>query len=196
MMWINIETENLLKYVRRLEEMPVRNKASIARSLNEVGDGVVREMSQLIAKETGIGYERVRSMIESQRATPNNHTYNIKVSSSLAGEPADDIPRRREEFMPGSLVNVVTAGDDKVCQVCEDIAAGSPYTIEDARTRIPAHGGPIGTHNCRCTLMPYRSLRKMSVSEGSAAEKVDLRYTMKQLAERVKEDMILNMRAV
>lgn len=45
-------------------------------------------------------------------------------------------------------VYVVTAGDDKVCQVCEDIADGGPYTINMARSLIPAHP------RCRCAFVP------------------------------------------
>lgn len=45
-------------------------------------------------------------------------------------------------------VNVETAGDDKVCEICEDIEANNPYTIDEARSLIPAH------INCRCTFVP------------------------------------------
>lgn len=41
-------------------------------------------------------------------------------------------------------VNVETAGDSRVCPVCEEIAEGGPYDIDHARTLIPAH------INCRC----------------------------------------------
>ena len=41
-----------------------------------------------------------------------------------------------------------TAGDDKVCARCEDAAADSPYTIDEARGQIPLHP------NCRCAWIP------------------------------------------
>lgn len=43
---------------------------------------------------------------------------------------------------------VLTAGDDKVCEICEDLASRGPYSIDEARGMIPAHP------NCRCTLLP------------------------------------------
>jgi SPP1 gp7 family putative phage head morphogenesis protein len=43
---------------------------------------------------------------------------------------------------------VVTAGDDKVCPVCDALAKGGPYTLDEAEKLIPAHG------NCRCCSIP------------------------------------------
>lgn len=45
-------------------------------------------------------------------------------------------------------VNVETAGDDLVCQQCDDIAQGGPYTIDEAQSLIPAHPW------CRCAFVP------------------------------------------
>src|SRR4029077_10507433 len=37
------------------------------------------------------------------------------------------------------FVNVLTAGDDKVCQICLDLAATGPYSPEEAEGMLPAH---------------------------------------------------------
>jgi hypothetical protein len=50
-------------------------------------------------------------------------------------------------------VNVRTAGDDNVCPICEDIADNGPYTINKARSLIPAHP------RCRCTFVPVGDRR-------------------------------------
>lgn len=50
-----------------------------------------------------------------------------------------------ESVFGSSNVNVVTAGDDDVCPICEDIEGDNPYTIDEARSLIPAHP------DCRCT---------------------------------------------
>lgn len=52
------------------------------------------------------------------------------------------------EALFGGMVNVETAGDDLVCQECQDIEDGNPYTIDEARSLIPAHP------RCRCAFMP------------------------------------------
>jgi SPP1 gp7 family putative phage head morphogenesis protein len=44
-----------------------------------------------------------------------------------------------------------TADDDLVCDECFDMAADSPYTIDEARGLIPAHP------NCRCSWIPYQA---------------------------------------
>ena len=44
-------------------------------------------------------------------------------------------------------LDVLTAGDDRVCDVCDGISEGGPYTISKARSLIPAHP------NCRCVFV-------------------------------------------
>jgi hypothetical protein len=57
--------------------------------------------------------------------------------------------RQRESFIERfGIVEVLTAGDDLVCQECEDISDDGPYTINQARGLIPAHP------ECRCAFVP------------------------------------------
>ena len=46
------------------------------------------------------------------------------------------------------LVEVLTAGDEFVCQTCQDISDNGPYTLDEADGLIPAH--PL----CRCAFVP------------------------------------------
>lgn len=48
----------------------------------------------------------------------------------------------------GLEAEFTTSGDEAVCQKCEDLAKGGPYTIAQARGLIPAHPG------CRCAWFP------------------------------------------
>jgi hypothetical protein len=48
----------------------------------------------------------------------------------------------------------VTAGDGRVCEVCQRKAAGGPYPIRQVITMIPAHYG------CRCVALPIRREKK------------------------------------
>jgi hypothetical protein len=48
--------------------------------------------------------------------------------------------------------DVLTAGDDRVCDVCDGISANGPYTINQARGLIPAHP------NCRCVFVAAGSM--------------------------------------
>jgi len=63
------------------------------------------------------------------------------------------IRRAQEEVETAENVEIQTAGDDLVCPECEDIEAGGPYTINEARSLIPAHPW------CRCSFVPADDAR-------------------------------------
>jgi hypothetical protein len=69
-----------------------------------------------------------------------------------------------EEAEEEVLVNILTAGDDKVCEDCEDIAADGPYDIDKAKDLIPAHP------NCRCAFVPWSDKRFAPIVEQQEAE--------------------------
>lgn len=56
-------------------------------------------------------------------------------------------------FERSSWVNVQTAEDDRVCALCDSIAENGPYTINAARSLIPAHP------KCRCLFVTARRPR-------------------------------------
>jgi hypothetical protein len=60
-----------------------------------------------------------------------------------------DAGRDRRRRKVRNLVEVLTAGDDDVCQTCQDLADDGPYLISVARRLIPAHP------NCRCAFVPW-----------------------------------------
>ena len=62
--------------------------------------------------------------------------------------------RRQEQRLEAlQKVNVMTAGDDRVCPICEGISINGPYTIDRARSLIPAHA------RCRCAFVPANDKR-------------------------------------
>jgi len=61
-------------------------------------------------------------------------------------------------------VNSQTAGDDRVCIVCQDISAEGPYTLAEAQGLLPAHP------NCRCAWVPAFDMRYAVNRELAAAE--------------------------
>lgn len=68
-------------------------------------------------------------------------------------DAARKVRRTRRRGARSELVEVLTAGDDDVCIVCQDIAEAGPYALADARGLIPAHP------NCRCAFVPYFDAR-------------------------------------
>jgi hypothetical protein len=83
----------------------------------------------------------------------------------VGGQGADLLERAVEalgeaaEQEEESLVNVLTAGDDRVCEDCEDIAAEGPYDLDTAKGLIPAHP------NCRCAFIPWDDKRFAPIAE-------------------------------
>jgi len=67
--------------------------------------------------------------------------------------------RRLESALGTGEVGILTAGDDKVCDECDDIAANGPYDLDEARGLIPAHP------NCRCAFVPAEDLRFAAIEE-------------------------------
>ena len=67
--------------------------------------------------------------------------------------------RRLEQALASGEVGILTAGDDKVCDECDDIAAAGPYDLDEARGLIPAHP------NCRCAFVPAGDLRFAAIEE-------------------------------
>lgn len=90
-----------------------------------------------------------------------------EVAQGVFGNQAQEFAMRaleivaeiEEEQEKQTLVNVLTAGDDKVCQTCEDIAADGPYELDEARGLIPAHP------NCRCAFIPFGDARFAPIME-------------------------------
>jgi len=70
----------------------------------------------------------------------------------------------RHHWSDEAMVNVLTAGDDDVCEECQDIAESGPYEIDEAGGLIPAHP------NCRCAFVPVDDERFAESEEVKEAE--------------------------
>lgn len=55
---------------------------------------------------------------------------------------------RKGSLTDAAMAEIVTAGDDRVCQECQDIADAGPYTLDEAEELLPVHP------NCRCDVYP------------------------------------------
>lgn len=101
------------------------NPRKIARRLNDRVDNVGLHRGRLIAR-----------------------TETIRAHNEAALNRYDDVQERIDGVT--TLAEHLTAGDRRVCPICAGLA-GSTYTVEQARGRIPVHP------RCRCTWVPVRS---------------------------------------
>lgn len=123
-----------------------------------VADATTQQKATTTAKDarkTGPGSRSPRNQTPSRRTIGRIRSAELNIARRL-----------------GEHVNVRTAGDDDVCPKCEAISEDGPYTINRARTLIPAHP------RCRCVFTPAhdnrfaedtREARRSRVLESSSA---------------------------
>lgn len=177
-MEININADDLLKWAKMFDEMPRRNLPAIANALNQVGDGVADEIARVIADATDNDASAVRNDIVVYQADANNLQCSIDASAVL---PPRSSPFGRRPWATsndksfGQLFNVVTAGDDVVCELCQQVAESGPYTMDEI-DQMAAQWADYAPPNvvsgertdlihplCRCTLQSFASYRKLPV---------------------------------
>ncbi len=130
---------------------------AVARSINSVMDRVGRTRSRALAE----------FMVVRAHAAATLDVFRAG-GVALVGTRAEGGPhqarvahdaKKKKWAEPDDLVEVLTAGDDLVCPVCEDISDEGPYTLDDAEGLIPAHP------NCRCAFVPADDARFASVHD-------------------------------
>lgn len=117
-------------------------------------DNVRKIASEISIAITKVGLVRGRALV--------NFSV-IRAYNSAALDAFEDLGVRLVDIDPefqrnkiitrDALVEVLTAGDDLVCEVCEEISQDGPYEISEARGLIPAHP------NCRCAFVPWEDER-------------------------------------
>ena len=81
-----------------------------------------------------------------------------QIKSALGSKFSPDKPGIKDavvdrDIEEGEDVDVITAGDNLVCEVCEDISLDGPYELDEAEGLIPAH------NRCRCAFVPLADRR-------------------------------------
>ena len=192
---INIDVSDLLKWSRYLETIPKKTPTAIARALNTVGDNVVRRIADYVSTGTGLHPDDVASLMTVKRASPSDLTWSID-ASQLAPPSLDwsrpwDKPADQEQTFDSSiLVKIVTAGDEKVCPVCERLAEQSPYTLPEAQQLLPVH------ENCRCLLTSWQATRKLPVTFGQNGAMPPELLSTKELGDAIGMELKAVLRAV
>jgi hypothetical protein len=152
---IDVDTDALAAFAKRLENVEKLTKPILALGLNEIGDGLVSVMATDLVKQTGLGLEEVRGMIKISRANRSSLSYDITIKPELLqSQRGKQLEAKRADWdfgrrQPGELVIVVTQKDDLVCRDCQELEAAGPMPIEIAREHVPKHP------HCRCVLLPY-----------------------------------------
>lgn len=131
------------------------------------GAGTIVSVGRAVATANYTGKSGTNSQFPVPRAeikrllrSADSHAAVAKRAHTSDADEDDIDPDDAEDI--DSAVGVRTAGDDLVCQECQDIADDAPYSIDDALDLIPAHP------NCRCAFFPWWDRRFSHEAEGDA----------------------------
>lgn len=143
-----------LIYTRTYEDLKTVAEATNARIRRALSDGLTNQLAQGMAE--GLNPKTIaRNILKNvnyavdhvgkTRATLIARTEVIKAHTEATlieyRQAAGDIQVEVQ-------AEVSTAGDDRVCDLCDSLALGGPYTLEQAAGLIPAHP------QCRCAFLP------------------------------------------
>jgi hypothetical protein len=110
-------------------------------------------------RETRKAKVRRRKQENKERRAERFTASRAKRLSARTQQRREAVERRLEEALAERGVQVLTAGDDKVCENCLAIAENGPYDLDAARGLIPNHP------NCRCAFIPYGDKRYAPIVE-------------------------------
>lgn len=198
-MQVAIDAMELLQWGAKIKATGFKFRPAVARALNEVGTKVLERMVENVSAQSGLAASTVRRRFTVERASADSLMYQITASQELmAGKSSRPMQGREFErrpegfFKEGELVNVVTMEDDRVCPLCEAIAEGNPYTIEEARAQIPHHP------NCRCTVELVRGEQERPSTFRSRSEPLvqTEALTMEELLEVIQRETRILLSAI
>jgi hypothetical protein len=203
-MRFDIDTSDLLRVVRRLDNIDRAIPHAVASALNEAGDATVHRTAHSLALETGLSEHAIRSMIDTRPATPRRLQYEIQIKHGLIEEErvSASLPSRawekrdNKDFKSEMLVNIRTMQDTAVCNICDDIADAGPYEpseIEGLKAMHPHFLNPI--LNCRCSVIPFRPASKMKVTKHTGQTRMESQMTLRQLSDAIRKNVRTVLRA-
>ena len=101
----------------------------------------------------------------------------------------------------------MTTGDGHDCEICNDVAENSPYTIEEVEQMatkwagFEGAGGPgVRTNlvhpNCRCLTQPWTAARRMPITMGEGRGAPSALLNARQLGQAIAEELQVTIRAI
>lgn len=216
-MRLKVNASDLLHWARYYDELPRHTKPAIARALNTYGSGVVEEIVRQVAAKNNWDPDQVRQRIIVKPADADDLTYKMDASLVVPQSQSWNRPwqtRDNSAFEQNTLVKVITVDDGFDCDICRQIAAEGPYTMQqvnDMQARWADYTPPTpnihpGTitnlvhPRCRCTTQPWSSYRRLPVAfqgqSGSVGAAPTRLFTMKQLGKALQDELSVTIRAV
>jgi hypothetical protein len=204
MIVLEVDTAELLKFTRYMQNIPKRTGAAIARGLNTVGENMVREMIKFQAEQTGLDENELAALVEVKKATPDDLSFEMDASAISTKTDFSRPWVKRDDsdtsFSDSTLVKIVTSGDELVCDKCLSAADHSPWTLAEVRAMNP-YGADFGSGtnlvhpNCRCMTQAWQATRTLPVRASGSEAPPEL-FTMKQLGKAIADEMQVVLKAI
>jgi len=150
-----VSPEALMREVRASLEKITRARLTVLVNqavVTAVNAGKLFAYAENGVRQVGIDPEWIpdhRRHVHDRTPDKDKRKIGRRARSSRTQQRRERVERKLEAVFAGREVSILTAGDDKVCEDCQDIAADGPYDLDTARDLIPAH------INCRCAFVPY-----------------------------------------
>jgi hypothetical protein len=158
------------KAYRQIEQELQQESERLVRAESEFAQGLKRGTAEYVARRQAEG-EALRAAQQYKRedlyrqyaamTRPGGQKPDATARAGRKETPSQETmarieaaEKRLQATLGGNLVNIVTAGDDDVCDECQDISDEGPYSLDEAEGLIPAHP------NCRCAFAPSRASRE------------------------------------
>jgi hypothetical protein len=153
------EDRNYEARVAQAELMVERADAKMARA-EDKADQLEQEATQAESDAARLQEEFETAQAEAQSTAADAEQADAEQSAAeealaearteldAAMEALREAQLKAEQEEEEDLVSVQTAGDDKVCVACLELAAGGPYELDEAESLLPVHP------NCRCSWVP------------------------------------------
>jgi hypothetical protein len=196
-----------MRLTRNAERMAQDFDSAITEALNETGDAVVREITDDISRDTGITIAEAAGFVTPTRATKGNNKYVINIHAGMV--ETDRVSRRLPSrvfddpegdpdriFGQAVLAKVITAGDNKVCEICERISEEGPYSADELRGLKDQHPHFLNPQlGCRCALQSFEASGRIGFQAKQGQSKIDTKGSLGQLAAQIRANVRTVLRA-
>jgi hypothetical protein len=193
---IHVDPADLLRFARRVDNLRDGLDNAVTEALNDTGDGVARQITETISRETGFTIADAARFVTVSRANRSRKEYTIEVREGLieTERVGRNLPRRTfpggREKDPDLVVQVNTMRDGKVCEICEEIAANGPYTMAELNQLKQRHPHFLNPQlHCRCQIQPFRPKGRLETRQRTGTGTVNTRETLHQLSERIRQQV-------
>lgn len=154
----------LPRHQESLQNLYTRNYEFVEDAVNDMNDEVFEELTRGLSQ--GLNPTEIGRNIRGRIDNVGKYRGDLIGRTEIINAHSEAALNRYEEMgikQIGYKVEVITAGDDNVCDICQNLANQEPYQVDEIRGQSfefndSLHRRQPPVHpNCRCALVPYNT---------------------------------------